>query len=328
MKKFRLRCVYIVFIILVLTPSTFAAFTDIGVGARPLGLGGAFVALADDSNATYYNPAGLAYIDKIQFGATYAQRFNGLVNYNTIGGIIPVGGLGTLGANIGLLAEDSGIYREQTIRFSYGRTLIKQLGFGLNIKMFGTSFDDTNEFVIENPYFAQTSSSAVSLDLGLLTKPINSLSLGVSVENILPADISVYDTDADVLEIETDTEDTVPLNIRAGIVYDLESIAEMSAQGAAITNLLKSTLVAVEVVSRDSETYTRFGIEMWVNNAIGVRCGYGMKNTGNPTTTLSLGGSAKIPISSTALQLDYGFQLLTGDLQDNTTQRFSVNLLF
>ena len=33
-------------------------FTDRGV--RPLGRGGAFVAGADDFNATWYNPAGLA----------------------------------------------------------------------------------------------------------------------------------------------------------------------------------------------------------------------------------------------------------------------------
>ncbi len=31
-----------------------------GIGVRPLGMGGAFVALADDSNAMYYNPAGVA----------------------------------------------------------------------------------------------------------------------------------------------------------------------------------------------------------------------------------------------------------------------------
>ena len=35
-----------------------AAFNDIGVGARPLGMGGAFVALADDGNAANYNVAG------------------------------------------------------------------------------------------------------------------------------------------------------------------------------------------------------------------------------------------------------------------------------
>ena len=33
-----------------------AAFVDVGLGARPVGLGRAFVALADDANAMLYNP--------------------------------------------------------------------------------------------------------------------------------------------------------------------------------------------------------------------------------------------------------------------------------
>ena len=318
MTKIKLRCYYILFILLLFTTSVHAAFDDIGVGARPLGLGGAFVALADDSNASNYNAGGLAYIEEIQIGATYAQRFNGLVNYNTIGGIIPLGRVGTLGANIGILSEDSDIYQEQTLRFSYGNTIFKQLGVGVNLKLFGIAFDEENEFVAENPYFTQTSSSGVLFDFGLLAKPINSLNIGISVENLASADISVSDAHTD----------SIPLNIRAGIVYRLESIAEMSAQGAAISNLLKMTLGTVEVASRNGAIYARTGVEIWLNRTIAIRGGYGMKNGGNPATTLSLGGSAKLPISSTALQLDYGFQFLTGDLQDNTTQRFSVNLLF
>ena len=40
--------------------TTAFAFTKIGVGARPVAMGGAFVGLADDITALYYNPAGLA----------------------------------------------------------------------------------------------------------------------------------------------------------------------------------------------------------------------------------------------------------------------------
>lgn len=314
----RLRCYFILLMSLFFCSPTFAAFNDIGVGARPLGLGGAFVALADDSNAANYNAAGLAYIEEIQIGATYAQRFNGLITYNTIGGIVPLGRVGTLGANIGILTEDSDIYQEQTLRFSYGNTIFKQLGVGVNLKLLGVNFDAENEFVTENPYFTQTSSSALSFDVGLIAKPFNSLNIGISVENLLPANMSISEANTD----------SVPQNIRAGIVYRLESIAAMSAQGAAISNLLKSTLGTVEVLSRGGEIYTRAGVEIWVNKAIAIRGGYGMNSGGNSATTFSLGGSAKIPISSASLQLDYGFQLLTGDLQDNTTQRFSVNLLF
>lgn len=295
-----------------------ATFNDIGVGARPLGLGGAFVALADDSNAASYNAAGLGYIDAIQVGATRAQRFNGLITYNSVSGIIPFGRIGSIGASLGILAEDSEIYQERVVRISYGNALFKQLAIGANLKLFGTSFDETNEFVAENPYFTKTSSSATSLDLGVIAKPFQSLSLGASVENLLPANMSISDTHTE----------SVPLNIRVGLVYRLESIAEMSTQGQAVSNLLKSSLGTVEIASRNGEIYIRTGIEIWLNRAIAVRGGYGAKNGGNSVTMLSFGGSAKIPISSTALQIDYGLQILTGDLQDNTTQRFSVNLLF
>jgi len=318
MTKLRLMFFNLLFISIFLSSYAYAAFNEIGIGARPLGLGGAFVALADDSNATNYNAAGLSYITDIHISATHAQRFNGLVSHNTIIGIIPLGGFGTLGANFGSLTEDSDIYKEQTIRLSYARTIIKQFGLGINLKRLGTSFDKANEFVAENPYFTNTSSSAFSLDLGLLAKPFNSLSIGVSAENIVPVDVSISETHTD----------TVPMNIRAGIAYSLESIAEMSAQGAAISNLLRGTIITFEVTSRDGDISTSTGVEMWVNNTIGIRGGFGRNNSGNSATTFSLGGSAILPISGTAFQLDYGFQLLTGDFQDNTTQRFSINLLF
>ncbi len=42
-----------------------AAFLNIGVGARALGMGGAFTSLSDDATAPYWNPAGLATLNKI-----------------------------------------------------------------------------------------------------------------------------------------------------------------------------------------------------------------------------------------------------------------------
>ncbi len=40
--------------------TTAAQFLKIGVGARAIGMGGAFAATADDITAMYWNPAGLA----------------------------------------------------------------------------------------------------------------------------------------------------------------------------------------------------------------------------------------------------------------------------
>lgn len=50
-----------------------AAFLDIGVGARGIGMGGAFTALADDSSAVYWNPAGLARLEKREASVSHAE---------------------------------------------------------------------------------------------------------------------------------------------------------------------------------------------------------------------------------------------------------------
>ena len=50
-----------------------AAFLDIGVGARAAGIGGAYTALADDANAAYWNPAGLARLEKREASASHAE---------------------------------------------------------------------------------------------------------------------------------------------------------------------------------------------------------------------------------------------------------------
>lgn len=44
-----------------------ASVLDLAIGARPLALGGAFVGLASDSNALFFNPAGLAALTSISF---------------------------------------------------------------------------------------------------------------------------------------------------------------------------------------------------------------------------------------------------------------------
>jgi len=66
---------------------TFTLF-DFGAGVRPLAMGGAFVALADDESATLYNPAGLAYLAAPQISSLYARRF-GASNYLSALGALP-----------------------------------------------------------------------------------------------------------------------------------------------------------------------------------------------------------------------------------------------
>ncbi len=54
---------------------------DLQIGARPAGMGGAFVAVADDVNAVYWNPAGLGQPNKAQISFTHTNPF-GLTDVN------------------------------------------------------------------------------------------------------------------------------------------------------------------------------------------------------------------------------------------------------
>ena len=119
--------------------TTFAAFDDIGTGARPLGMGGAFVAVSDDANAATHNPAGLGFIATPGAGFTHARMFSGVVNYNYAGIVVPLGVAGSFGANWGRLSEESGVYAENTVVFSYSKAVIETLSLGANLKMLNTS---------------------------------------------------------------------------------------------------------------------------------------------------------------------------------------------
>ena len=68
------------------------AFMVDGGGARPLGMGSAFVAVADDASATFWNPAGLADQEKRQIMLMHSERFGDLVDRDYLGFVLPIKG--------------------------------------------------------------------------------------------------------------------------------------------------------------------------------------------------------------------------------------------
>jgi len=66
------------------------AFLDGGAGARAMGMGNAYSAVANDASAIYWNPAGLARTQHHEIMASHEFRFGNLVDYSFFGGIYQV----------------------------------------------------------------------------------------------------------------------------------------------------------------------------------------------------------------------------------------------
>ena len=81
-------------------------FLRIGVGARAVGLGESFVAVANDPSAIFWNPAGLASLQRQEVALSHVG-WPADVNYEHITYVLPVRKFGgSLGFQLGLLATE------------------------------------------------------------------------------------------------------------------------------------------------------------------------------------------------------------------------------
>lgn len=161
--------------ILGLSTSSFSAgggrdaltFLNLGMGARPMGMAGAFTAVADDVNAIFYNPAGLANLESFQASLLH-QRWIVDLSYSYLGAALPINGIGTFAGSLLHLGTPQieafdefnqrvGNFTANDLAFSvsYGRSIVPGLAAGL-----------TTKFVRE--VLDQSSANAFSLDLGVL----------------------------------------------------------------------------------------------------------------------------------------------------------------
>ena len=86
------------------TGTSSGTFLKIGVGARAEGLGESFVAVANDPTAIYWNPAGLASMQRQEVAFNHVS-WPGDINYEHIAWVLPVRRLGgSLGFQFGVLS--------------------------------------------------------------------------------------------------------------------------------------------------------------------------------------------------------------------------------
>lgn len=166
----------IIFLTIGLACVSEAAFENINIGARPMGMGGAFSAVADDTNAIAWNPAGLAELRSPQIGLSYLELY-GLVNYNFVSFANPLTQTDALAGYIMSSNDPDHLYRETTLGFSYARKIRRPLKFGGNLKFLSSSAN-IGEIKVG-------SAKGVAIDIGACIDLTDELSIGAVLPNLL-----------------------------------------------------------------------------------------------------------------------------------------------
>ncbi len=238
-----------------------ANFVSQEVGARPLAVGGAFVAVADDANAVVWNPAGLT--QKISFEMTgminRIYSVDGLrSDYFAASKTLRAGkmGVGFAWMRTGLID----VYSEDNILVSVAHQVgPKGLSAGVTLKRFSISAPGYEYYNDSN---FKGDDDAWSADLALFYKRGNTR-LGAALRNVVEPELSLITT--------TVSPDKVPREVALGASY-----------------VFRNTMLLTGEVRRrsfvpsyyDSKLSFHGGAEVWFFDVFALRTGF---DGGHPT---------------------------------------------
>ncbi len=275
-------------------------FLQLGVGARPAALGEAFAGVADDVNAIYWNPAGLAGLKQREMSVTHALWFED-ITYSNLACALPVLG-GTVGAAFNVLntgdiqkADNMGSKLSENYNMSEVMGIVSyargwgNLAMGANLKYISSRIEEET-------------AHSFAADLGALYNGFRPwgrrVRVGLSVQNL--------GTKAEYMSEKA----PLPVIVRQGVSVEL------------FTGLL----VASDLYYAEKEINVRTGVEY--TRSIGAfelaaRAGY--KNDTVKELGVLSGLTAGMGIKWGDYQLDYSWNSFT-DL--GTSSRISMGIKF
>jgi len=312
------------------TGTTSAKFLSIGVGSRANGIGNAFVAIANDASAMYWNPAGISQLDHVELVANYSQWIADM-SYSYIGMVFPTSQYGSFGINttylnVGEMEVTTEQHPEGTgeifhsgsyaIGISYAKNLTDRFSIGGNLKYINESISNCV-------------ADAVALDVGtLFITPFRDIRFGASISNFgskmqMTGDDLLVQKDIDEQHhgnnesvsayLATEKFD-LPLLLRVGLSGDIEP-----------SSLVKATWAIDAGHPNDNTEYVNFGLELsFFRNMINVRGGMNKLFLEEREENLSLGGGLNLNINNILINLDYAYQSFERfDLTHQYTLRLS-----
>jgi opacity protein-like surface antigen len=293
--------------------STAAGFLEIGVGARAIGMGGAYTAVGEDPSALFWNVGGIGKATRPEFFFNHTQWLAN-THFDFLGIVCPISGFGTIG--ISLTALSMSDMDVTTVEYPEG----SGQKFGAGDYAFGLAYavNLTERFSIGfHPkviyqYIWDMTAVGFGIDLGIhYVTPFEGITIGFAMTNFGPK-ISMsgennrvlYDYDPN----STGNNDRVPallepdnwplpLNFTMGIQYKL------------INTDMHRIIVALDAQHPNNNYESiNLGLEYVLAGNYALRVGYKSLFLSDSQESLTLGAGIRYPImGNIVVYIDYAY---------------------
>jgi hypothetical protein len=250
-----------------------ALFLLLPVGARSVGMGHAVSAERSGSESVWWNPSGLARLERYEVAIHHSQNL--LATGDAVSVVLPFALLGVFGVSANVLnygeqeindgtgVQGSLLPRSFVYAATYATSIGDRLGAGITYKVVQLRFDCTGAC----PPEAQIAATTSALDFGVQyeLRPLSPITVGIAVRN-LGLKVQVNDSEQ---------SDPLPTRVQIGVSYRLPPIAQAKDTEVRVSGDLVDKL-HVENPSG------RLGLELAYQKRYFFRSGYVLEDGGGP----------------------------------------------